>query len=95
MDPAGKSDRRFPGEGVSAQAGEKLKAMGGTKCMVVTDQGVIKTGLVDPILETLKEAGLEYVIMFLFILFSAVILQTAYMIIKIKDRQNLPEKAKA
>ncbi len=92
MDPAGKSDRRFPGEGVSAQAGEKLKAMGGTKCMVVTDQGVIKTGLVDPILETLKEAGLEYVIMFLF---SAVILQTAYMIIKIKDRQNLPEKAKA
>ena len=60
--------------------------------MVVTDQGVIKTGLVDPILETLKEAGLEYVIMFLF---SAVILQTAYMIIKIKDRQNLPEKAKA
>ncbi len=50
------------GEGVSAQAGEKLKAMGGTKCMVVTDQGVIKAGLVDPILETLKEAGLEYVI---------------------------------
>ncbi len=38
---------------------------------------------------------LAYVIMFLFILFSAVILQTAYMIIKIKDRQNLPEKAKA
>lgn len=49
------------GEGTAAQAGEKLKALGGTKCLVVTDQGVINTGLVDPIVNSLKEAGIDVV----------------------------------
>lgn len=47
------------GEGAAVQAGEKLKSLGGTKCLVVTDQGVINTGLVDPIVNSLKEAGIE------------------------------------
>ncbi len=50
------------GLNTAAQAGEKLKAMGGTKCLVVTDSGVIRAGLVAPILESLDKAGLPYVI---------------------------------
>lgn len=48
------------GNGISKQTGERIKNMGCTKVLVVTDKGVINAGLVDPILDTLKENGLEY-----------------------------------
>lgn len=41
--------------------GEKVKYLGGTKCLVVTDQGVINAGIYEPIVKTLEEAGIEYV----------------------------------
>ena len=48
--------------GSSASAGERMKAMGCTKVLIVTDKGVVKAGLVAPIAEALEKAGLEYVI---------------------------------
>lgn len=50
------------GEGTSKQAGARLKGMGCKKCMVVTDKGVQDVGLVDPITDTLKEAGIDFII---------------------------------
>ena len=50
------------GEGTSKLAGEKFKAFGCKKCLVVTDKGVESVGIVDPIVESLKNAGIEYVI---------------------------------
>jgi len=50
------------GNGSSASAGERMKAMGCTKVLIVTDKGVVKAGLVAPIAEALEKAGLEYVI---------------------------------
>ena len=50
------------GEGTAKQAGAKIKAWGCKKCLVVTDKGVEEVGLVDPILETLKKEGIDYVI---------------------------------
>lgn len=42
--------------------GEKVKALGCKKCLVVTDKGVEDAGLVAPILETLKAQNIEYVV---------------------------------
>lgn len=50
------------GEGTSKQAGAKFKSMGCEKCLVVTDKGVRGVGIVDPIVKSLEDAGLEYVI---------------------------------
>ncbi|MCI7302580.1 MAG: iron-containing alcohol dehydrogenase [Clostridiales Family XIII bacterium] len=50
------------GEGTAKQAGAKFKAMGCSKCLVVTDKGVMEVGLVDPIVESLKKEGIDYVI---------------------------------
>lgn len=50
------------GEGTSRQVGAKIRAWGCKKCLIVTDKGVEDVGLVDPILETLKKEGIDYVI---------------------------------
>lgn len=50
------------GEGVSKQAGERIRAWGCKKVLVVTDKGVVQAGLVEPILHALADAGLEYVV---------------------------------
>lgn len=50
------------GEGTANQAGKRLKAMGILKCLVVTDKGVINIGIVDPILQTLKDEGIDYIV---------------------------------
>lgn len=50
------------GEGTSKQAGTKIKAWGCKKCLVVTDKGVEDVGLVDPILDSLKAEGINYVV---------------------------------
>ena len=49
------------GEGASRLTGEELKKLGATKVFVIYDKGVFNAGIVEPILETLKEAGLEYI----------------------------------
>lgn len=50
------------GPGVSKQAGERVKNLGCKKCMIVTDKGVIAAGLVEPIITSLKDADIDYVI---------------------------------
>lgn len=50
------------GEGVSKQAGQRLSAMGVKKCLVVAGKNVNKSGLVTPILDTLKKERVDYVI---------------------------------
>lgn len=48
------------GDGVAQQTGARLKAMGVKKCMVISDQGVVGAGIVDPIIATLAAEGIEY-----------------------------------
>ncbi|PTM58456.1 iron-containing alcohol dehydrogenase [Desmospora activa] len=50
------------GIGVAAQAGEEVKALGVTKAMIVTDQGIYRAGIVDPIADSLKKAGIDLTI---------------------------------
>jgi len=50
------------GRGVISTLPDEVKAFGASKVMVVTDPGVLATGLIDPILADLKEAGLEVTI---------------------------------
>lgn len=50
------------GAGVISKVGEEAKKLGATKVMVVSDKGVMGAGLVKPIEESLKAAGLDYVI---------------------------------
>lgn len=50
------------GSGVSEQAGDEAKALGGTRALVVTDPGVQAAGLVEPVLERLAAAGLTTVV---------------------------------
>ena len=47
------------GNGVSATVGEEAKGLGGTRALVVTDPGVMSAGLVDPVVENLKKAGVD------------------------------------
>ena len=49
------------GSGTAKQTGKRLKALGVTKCMVVADKGILSIGLVDPILQSLKDAQIDYV----------------------------------
>ncbi len=46
------------GLGAVASVGSEAKALGGTKALVVTDPGVVKAGLLGPVEESLKAAGL-------------------------------------
>jgi alcohol dehydrogenase class IV len=48
------------GKGVLQQIGTEIKALGGTKVLVVTDAGVVNVGLVTPLEDALKSAGLPY-----------------------------------
>ncbi len=50
------------GEGTVKMAGAKLKAMGCKKCLVVTDKGVEDVGLVEPVIESLKSEGVDYIV---------------------------------
>ncbi len=50
------------GQGSAALVGEKAKELGMTKVMLVCDKGVRGAGVVDPIVENLKAAGLGVVI---------------------------------
>ncbi|MFC4078277.1 iron-containing alcohol dehydrogenase [Salinithrix halophila] len=47
------------GIGASRKAADEIKALGVTKAMIVTDKGIYKAGIVDPIASALKEAGME------------------------------------
>lgn len=46
------------GSGSSESAGEELKALGTSQVLLVTDTGVMKAGLVDPVVSSLKKAGI-------------------------------------
>lgn len=48
------------GAGSAKQTGEKVKYLGAKKCLIVTDEGVIKAGLVDNVLKSLEESQVEY-----------------------------------
>ena len=50
------------GPGVIHQAGEEANKLGITKAMIIADKGIIEAGIVAPIEESLKEAGIDYVI---------------------------------
>ncbi len=50
------------GEGAAQQTGEKAKGLGMTKVMLVCDKGVRGSGVVDPIVENLKQAGMAVTI---------------------------------
>jgi len=49
------------GEGASEQIGEKTKLLGCTRVLCVYDQGVKDAGIVGPVIEGLKKAGLEII----------------------------------
>ena len=42
------------------QVGPEAKRLGAGRVMVLTDQGVAKSGLLEPVFESLKGEGLEY-----------------------------------
>ncbi len=46
------------GEGAAQQIGAKAKAMGMTKALIVCDAGVKNAGVIDPIAENLRQAGI-------------------------------------
>jgi len=48
------------GRGVALKVNEPLEQVGAKRVLVVTDPGVIKVGLVEPILERLRAAGIAY-----------------------------------
>ncbi len=48
------------GRGVALTLAEPLKQVGATKVLLVTDPGVVKAGLVAPLEEKLREAGIAY-----------------------------------
>jgi len=50
------------GEGASAQIGPEAKRLKTTKALVVTDGVLKKTGVVDPVVESLRKNGLEVVV---------------------------------
>ena len=49
------------GEHASDQTGERTKLLGCSKVLCVYDQGVKDAGVVGPIIENLKKAGLEII----------------------------------
>ncbi len=52
----------FVGRGSSKQTGEKLKGLGGTRVILITDNGVLQAGILSGIEESIKSAELPYVI---------------------------------
>jgi choline dehydrogenase len=47
------------GIGAAKHIGEEVKNLGVTKALVVCDAGIVKAGIVEPIIKTLNEAGVE------------------------------------
>ena len=47
------------GVGSAERVGEEAKRLGGTRALVITDQGVLKSGWVDKTMERLNQAGLK------------------------------------
>ena len=47
------------GVGAAAQTGQEAKRLGGTRALLVTDRGVIATGLAERVVRGLGEAGIE------------------------------------
>jgi alcohol dehydrogenase len=52
----------FFGNGAALQTGEKVKELGLTKVLLVTDKGVCNAGILDGIENSLKNAGIAYVV---------------------------------
>ena len=50
------------GIGAAQHTGEEVKNLGVSKVLLVTDPGVKKVGLIDPVVKSLKEAQIEVVI---------------------------------
>ncbi len=50
------------GVGVSKEIGAKLKERDTAYCLIVTDNGIVKAGIVDPIARDLEEKGIRYII---------------------------------
>jgi alcohol dehydrogenase len=46
------------GNGVAARVGDEAKGVGGTRALVVTDPGIESAGLLDPVVDNLKKAGM-------------------------------------
>ncbi len=49
------------GEGASEQIGEKTRLLGCTRVLCVYDQGIKEAGIVGPVIESLRKAGLEVI----------------------------------
>src|SRR5579859_3809411 len=49
------------GAGAASETGAEAKRAGATKALVVTDKGVVSTGLVSPVEESLRKAGVAFV----------------------------------
>ncbi len=47
------------GLGSASQAGKEAKSLGGTRALLVTDKQVVSAGLVEEVVDSLREAGLE------------------------------------
>src|SRR5215207_9978911 len=54
--------RVFYGWGASEQAGERLRELGVTRALVVSDPGVAGAGIVDRIADHIRAAGVEVVL---------------------------------
>jgi alcohol dehydrogenase class IV len=52
------------GEGLSATVADAIKELGGSKVLLVTDAVLLKTGIVDPIVDALREDGSLEVVIF-------------------------------
>ena len=50
------------GNGVSRDTGKHMLKLQATACLVVTDPGIVKAGLLDGILKSLEEAGLRHAV---------------------------------
>jgi len=50
------------GPGAAAAAGEALRSLGVRHVLVVTDQGVLDAGVIDPVLKSVKDAGVSYTV---------------------------------
>src|SRR5258706_14205294 len=50
------------GVGATHEAGNEAKRLGAGKALIVTDKGVVATGLVAPVEEALRKAGVEVTI---------------------------------
>jgi len=50
------------GAGASAQTGPELQAMGAKKVLIVTDKGIVSAGILDKIVPSVREAGVDTVL---------------------------------